>query len=145
MKHGMRKTRIYAIWSGILTRVRNDRRKEYKRYGGKGIRIERRWNNFQEFYADMGVSYEKHVQNFSEKDTSLERKDNSKGYSKENCIWATVKVQSRNKSNNIKYNGEIAADASRRLSGNNWLVYSRVKSGWPLKEAFTLPVGSRLI
>lgn len=53
-----------------------------------------------------------------------------------NCRWITMAEQQRNKRNNIFFNGEIAAEASRRLGGGENLVTKRIKNGWSLERAF---------
>lgn len=59
--HGMRKTRIYKIWSGMIQRCDNPNNSSYKRYGAKGIRVCERWYSFEEFYEDMKEGYESHL------------------------------------------------------------------------------------
>src|SRR5579859_6034413 len=63
---------------------------KYHRYGGCCIRVCKRWDKFENFATDMGPH--------PGKGWSLERKQNNKGYSKSNCIWATAIVQKRNRS-----------------------------------------------
>ena len=53
--HGMKGTPTYRVWSGMMTRCRNPRSKDYARYGGAGITICDSWINFANFFADMGV------------------------------------------------------------------------------------------
>lgn len=139
--HGMGHTRINNIWSGIITRVRNGNTAYTRYYKGKGITVSKSWLKFENFYKDMGESYNKHCKKYGIKDTTIDRIDSNKEYSKKNCKWSTVAEQNRNKKNNIKYNGETATDASFRLTNghNQWLVFSRLRSGWSLEEAFTTP------
>ena len=66
-------------------------------YGGCGITICDRWlESFENFKEDMYESYLKHVEEFGEKNTSLDRINSQKNYNKENCKWSTREEQSQN-------------------------------------------------
>jgi len=92
-KNGMRGTRIYRIWQNMKNRCRNKNSTSYKWYGGRGIRVCKKWQSFNGFYEDMGDSY------FS--GASIERQDNRKGYSPDNCVWIRRNRQNDNKSNTL--------------------------------------------
>lgn len=105
-KHGFASTKarnpLYAMWSRMKRRCYNENAtREYPRYGGKGIKVCKRWHEFSLFLEDMGPTYKKGM--------SIDRIDNSKGYSPENCRWATLLQQQRNKSSVRHYsiNGEM--------------------------------------
>lgn len=70
----------------------------------------------------------------------LDRIDGTKGYSPKNCRWVTTAENARNKRTNVKYLGETATDAARRLGGHDTAVLNRIHSGWPLEKAFTKPL-----
>jgi hypothetical protein len=91
----------YAVWHGMLQRCSNSNRADYKYYGGVGISVCERWQDFKLFLEDMGER--------PTKSHTLDRIDGSLGYYKENCRWATRTEQSANlKSNrNISIEGEI--------------------------------------
>jgi hypothetical protein len=89
-RHGYSRTRIYRIWSGILSRCTNPNEPGYKHYGGRGITVCDRWrNSFEAFLADMGEC--------PSPDLSIDRIDNEKGYEPGNCRWATRKEQRANR------------------------------------------------
>lgn len=87
-KHNMCGTPTYRSWVMMKARCLNKNYSSYIKYGGNGIKIEdERWFNFENFYKDMGVRPD---------GTSLDRKDNNKGYCLENCRWATLYQQAYN-------------------------------------------------
>jgi len=91
--HGLSRTPEYNIWRGVLKRCNNANTQSYHRYGGRGIKVCPEWLDFKTFYTDMGPRpSDKH---------SIERKDNNKGYNKNNCIWATQDIQANNTRTNV--------------------------------------------
>lgn len=128
--HGMTNSREHSTWRNMKTRCLNSNSASYERYGGRGITICKRWLKFKNFYEDMG---NKPI------GKTLDRIDNNKGYSKQNCRWATNKEQARNKKCNIVYKGEYPVEASKRLGGKRTLIYERIKRGWSIERAFNTP------
>ena len=75
----------YVSWQAMKARCLNKRHRHYSRYGGRGIRICRRWRKFGNFLADMGMR---------PKGKTLDRfPDNDGHYKPSNCRWATPKEQ----------------------------------------------------
>ena len=80
-------SRERRTWDSMIQRCSNPRNKSYDRYGGRGIKVCRRWLKFKNFLADMGIRPEGHT---------LGRKNNNGGYSLANCRWETAKEQAKN-------------------------------------------------
>ena len=136
IKHGMTGTRPYRVWQNMHRRCREKNNKEYKRYGGRGISVCEEWKSFEVFWEDMKEGYEEHL--------TLDRIDNNKNYTKDNCRWATLEEQGNNKRNNVllSYKGETktAAQWSRDLGINANIIYRRVKRGWSDERTLTQKV-----
>ncbi len=97
LKHGHAKasgdSRIYMIWTKMIGRCHTPSGKDYPYYGARGITVCDRWrNSFEAFLEDMGEP---------EVGMSLDREDNDKGYSPENCSWKTHLEQMNNKRSNV--------------------------------------------
>ena len=97
----------YRVYISMKSRCYCPSNNQYKNYGARGITVCGEWlgqNGFERFYADMGKRpHEKNGQSYQ-----LDRIDNSKGYSKENCRWVTAKENQQNRRNNLRtfLNGE---------------------------------------
>ena len=87
-KHGMRYTREYKAWCAMKQRCLNSNNPAYHNYGGRGIKICKSWlSSFENFYISVGNCPENY---------SLDRIDNNKGYTPNNCRWSNRKTQNTN-------------------------------------------------
>lgn len=135
-RHGMFGTREYFCWSAMLSRCRDKNNPLYKNYGGRGIKVCKRWMKFKNFFADMGKR---------PVGMSIDRIDNNGDYKTSNCRWATRSQQQRNKStsNFVKFNNEIVSlkDLCERGNLNYSAISQRiVRHGWSVDEAISIPI-----
>lgn len=135
LRHGRKDSRAYRIWCAMKRRCFNKNTKAYKNYGGRGILVCDAWLKFENFYRDMGDP---------EDSQSIERTDNDKGYSPQNCIWASRTEQSRNRrglrlievDGVVKTMGEWSECTGLSIS----TIWARINKGWSDKDAISIPL-----
>lgn len=130
-KHGMLKTPEYYAWINIRRRCNNPNVAAYPRYGGRGIRVCRRWDDFLTFLADMG-------RRPSDK-CSIDRIDNDGDYEPSNCRWADHYEQAANRSSTwlVTHQGETlcVSEWARRFDIEPGALGRRLARGLPMEEA----------
>ena len=135
--HGLRSNSVYPVWNAMKQRCQNPRDKGYENYGGRGIDVCEKWQTFEGFIEDMGLP--------PFKGAMLDRRDNDKGYNKDNCRWSTRKEQNSNTRKNVLYlyNGQqlsLRAIAEQAKINLNTLTNRVYKYGMSAQEAADLPV-----
>lgn len=136
--HGMSRTRTYRIWHGMRQRCSDAAKGKVRRnYFDKGIRVCERWEQFENFFADMGEAPE---------GMSIDRIDGNGNYEPGNCRWATPIQQGNNTSSNvsIEHRGEkkTISEWAREIGVKaNTLLY-RIRRNLPEEKIFN-PVNMR--
>lgn len=106
----------------------------YADYGGRGIKVCQRWQEFANFLADMGQPPAGHT---------IERKDNDGGYEPDNCFWANRKGQANNRRSNrlIEVNGvsKTLQQWADEVGLNRSTISERLKTGWTPERAVLTP------
>ena len=139
-KHGMSFHPGYAVYRSMLARCLNPKHAAFHNYGGRGIRVCARWlKSFENFWLDMSGNYRRGL--------TLERSNNSKGYSKANCVWATRKQQASNTRANRNLDTPkgrmLAKQAADHYGIKRTTLLYRLDHGWPLLQALTTPADPR--
>lgn len=122
-------------WRAMRARCSNPSYVRYDRYGGRGIKVCERWNEFGNFLEDMG---RKPAANYS-----IDRIDSDGDYTPENCRWANQSTQVRNseRSKKITYKGATKplADFAEQFGIPHEVVYKRIWRGWTPSRAIETP------
>lgn len=120
-------------WSAMMARCYNPKNSRFERYGGRGIKVCERWHDPGSFYADMGDA---------PPGMSLDRIDNDGPYSPENCRWADLLTQARNRPSVrlITHNGVTLNmhQWAYRIGIKQSSLFKRLKR-WPLDRALETP------
>lgn len=140
--HGESQTYFYSRWIQIVRRCRHTKSKDYKRYGGRGIKI--LWKDYLDFKKDMYASFLKMSNRIGKSNTQIDRIDVNGHYSKKNCKWSTPKQQGNNRRNNcrIVYRGQtktVSQWAEITGIGKGTIAY-RLKAGLPPNKIIEMPV-----
>lgn len=133
---GYSKTKCYQVWKNMKLRCYSPKASRYERYGGRGIGVCEEWrNDFHAFWRDMGEP---------PAGMQLDRVDNEKDYSKNNCRWVSRSENARNRPGlrMITINGETLCvrDWAKKVGIKEYVIDKRLRCGWPEDEAVLSPV-----
>lgn len=135
-----RNKRLYGVLSKMRERCYDPNFIYYYNYGGRGIKVCDEWlgiqgiDNFQKWALENGYR----------QGLTIDRIDNDKDYSPDNCRWVDMKTQSNNKRNNVYFEMDGRTQTLTQWCDEYNVPYSRVRirvqgMGWDLKEALLTP------
>jgi hypothetical protein len=123
----------YPIWLAMRQRCNNPNHPKYHRYGGRGIKICERWDDFNLFLKDMGQR--------PSAEYSIERVNNDGNYEPTNCVWKLLSYQARNTSLTtfLTHNGvtKSLSDWADTVGISAHTIYHRLYRGASLERALT--------
>jgi hypothetical protein len=135
--NGSKTASSFGAWQRMVSRCTNPADSSFCSYGAKGISVCERWSVFENFFADMGECPE---------GMSLDRIDNAKGYEPENCRWADIVTQNRNKTTVKKYeyhgNSMTLPEWSEVTGIPRSRLWQRINvAKWTVEKTLTTPAG----
>ena len=135
--HGLSGSVEYGHWKAMRQRCNDPKAEKYPKYGGIGVVVCERWDDFAAFLEDMGPS--------PSTDCSLDRFPNRHGnYEPGNVRWASAVEQTRNRDCTVEVVFEGASVAIAELAERFSIPYGRLRSrlrlGWGVEDAIRKPV-----
>ena len=139
--HRASKSKLFFIWQAMRRRCYDDKNISFQHYGGRGITVCEEWKlSFESFQAWS-------LQNGYEEGLSIDRIDVNGNYEPNNCRWVAKTLQSSNRRDSVwlTFKGEtkILTDWADILSINQSAIRERLRRGWSVEDALTVPVGQK--
>lgn len=135
--HGQSNSKEFNAWSAMIQRCTNKNHYAYNSYGGRGIKICKRWLVFANFFKDIGEI---------PKGYSLDRIDNNKGYFPKNVKVSSYKEQNNNRRSTLYFqykNKTKTLNELAKISGlNTFTILARIKRGWSVEKSL-MPITKR--
>lgn len=127
---------LYATWSAMRRRCNSKACRGYKRYGGRGIKVTDRWDDFWVFVQDMGKK--------PSPSHTLDRIDNNGDYTPENCRWALPIEQANNRRDNINLTVDGVTKSimqwAHELGVDHTTLRVRLRYGWSDEDIIRKPI-----
>jgi hypothetical protein len=137
-KHGLSKHPLYKIWQSMKRRCYNPNEKAYPDYGGRGIRVCKKWKKHPENFIEWAESKYK-------PGLEIDRINNDGNYSPNNCRFVTPMKNSNNRRNNrifiYRNKKGTLAELVKKYSNHSYdTVYQRLKRGYHISAALKAPI-----
>lgn len=130
--HGKSDSSTFRTWANMKYRCSNPKNRDWKHYGGRGIKFCDRWKRFENFLEDMGDR---------PPGKSLERINVNGDYEPSNCRWAGVREQQQNKRNTVRLTigsqTKTISEWSEIYGVDPSMIAHRIRKKWPLERLFT--------
>ena len=141
VKHGMARTRLYRSWTSMRNRCNWKKDKEYKHYGGRGIKVCDEWQNNFEPFMEWALS------NGYDDTLTIDRIDVNGNYEPSNCRWITRKEQNNNMTSNVRLTHNGVTHNLTEWSKITEISYStlqgRIRRGWKTEDILFKPINKR--
>lgn len=143
--HGLSRDRIYPVWQAIIRRCENPNNEHYHDYGGRGIAVCEEWHDVRKF-AEW--AYKNGFNPTAKRgECTIERRDVNGNYCPDNCFWADMKTQGRNKRNNhflqTDTRSKTLTDISEEVGLLATTIAGRLNRGWSIDDALNTPADKR--
>lgn len=124
--HGMTGTPTYRTWKAMRQRCNDPKRDSYRYYGGRGIKVCKRWDSFERFLADMG--------NRPTKYHTLDRRNTNGNYTPSNCRWLHKRKQAGNRRYCYVIRGMSIPQLAKKTGIKSSTLRRRLRRGWTDKQ-----------
>lgn len=149
-RNGWASTRLYDVYCNMMYRCYHTNNKDYRHYGGRGIAVCQEWRDSFDAFVDWALA-SGYDDTLTGRENSLDRIDVNGPYSPDNCRWISMADQTRNRrpmpcKHMLTLDGQAHSikEWSAITGLDSQCIYCRIKNGWPVDLALTLPKNSRL-
>lgn len=140
-KHGMARTRLYRSWTNMRNRCNREKDREYKHYGGKGIKVCDEWKNDFKPFMEWALS------NGYNDTLTIDRINVDGNYEPDNCRWITRKEQNNNMTSNVRLTHNGITHNLKEWSVITGISYptlqGRIRRGWKTEDILFKPIDKR--
>jgi len=120
-RHGFSYHKLYSVYKNMTQRTSNILHKSFNDYGGRGITVCDEWKSNKKSFFEWAIS------SGYKEGLTLDRRDNDKGYSPDNCRWVTQTIQTRNTRVIHKHNTSGYRGVGWHKARGMWRAYIKIK------------------